>query len=696
MLYSNFYLANLSPAKFLLCVVFSFFATYLMYRKHYTLNDLPKTVHLSLFSIRFLIFFILCLILLNIQIMTQQRISKSPKIVFLQDNSRSVLSTSDSIFFKKKYTDLIDSLFKSKKIDFDVISFDKTIKAGFSNFDGNLTDFSNVINRAKDLYSNENIVAYILSSDGIYNSGINPVYEDINLNAPLHCIFIGDSVTKNDIYIDKVSNNNFAYLGNSFKVNVLLKAKKLKGSEIYVKLYDLNEDDSFKNLIKSKTIKVNNSNFSTDLIFDISSQEVGLNKYKIILDSNSNEQNKNNNEESFFIDVIDNRKKILILFSDFHPDIAALKNTLESFDQYVVESVWEKDLQQTQDIKKYDLVILHQLSKLDEDIDLILQSTPKWYILGKNSQLDDFSLKTHNISFQEKSNFFENVEFSKNLYFNSFEIDDSLNFLLSISNNLLVPFNTPTINNLSEVLLYKKVGGLITKQPIFFFTTNNINSAYLIGEGLWRLKLNSFEIYDNNSVFDRFISNIIQSILVDENKKRFDVKYKPIYSFENGIDFSAHLYDKNYDLTNKYDVELSVKDENGNNYVNEFLKNDNRFFLKINLPVGNYSFIAKTNLNDKNLIDSGKFTVVSPDIESRITKGNINFLNNLASKHDGLFFELKNLNKLTDTIIESESYKSKIDTIDSLRTLLDKVFILIALLFLMISEWIVRRRYINF
>ena len=114
------------------------------------------------------------------------------------------------------------------------------------------------------------------------------------------------------------------------------------------------------------------------------------------------------------------------------------------------------------------------------------------------------------------------------------------------------------------------------------------------------------------------------------------------------------------------------------------------------MPVGNYSFIAKTDLNDKTLIDSGKFTVVSPDIESRITKGNINFLNNLASKHDGLFFELKNLDKLTDTIIESESYKSKIDTMDSLITLLDKVFILIALLFLMISEWIVRRRYINF
>ena len=241
--------------------------------------------------------------------MTKKRITKSPKIVFLQDNSRSIISTKDSIFFKRKYTELIDSIFESKKIDFDVISFDKSTKSGFSNFDGNLTDFSNAINKSKDLYSNENIVAYILSSDGIYNSGINPIYEDINLNAPLHCLFIGDSVTKNDIYVDKISNNNFAYLGNSFKVNVLLKAEKMNRSEIHVKLYDLNKDDSLKNLIESKTIKVNNSNFSTDLIFDISSDEVGLKKYKIVLESNSIEYNKNNNEESFFIDVIDDRKK---------------------------------------------------------------------------------------------------------------------------------------------------------------------------------------------------------------------------------------------------------------------------------------------------------------------------------------------------------------------------------------------------
>ena len=155
-----------------------------------------------------------------------------------------------------------------------------------------------------------------------------------------------------------------------------------------------------------------------------------------------------------------------------------MKNSLENFDQYIVETVWEKELQQINDIKKYDLLIFHQISKLNKELNLIIQSTPKWYILGKNSELDDFDLKMHNITFREKSNFFENVEFSKNLNFNSFRINDSLNNLFSTSNNLLVPFNTPTINNLSDVLFYKKVGGVITKQPIFFFTKDNINSAF--------------------------------------------------------------------------------------------------------------------------------------------------------------------------------------------------------------------------
>ena len=50
-------------------------------------------------------------------------------------------------------------------------------------------------------------------------------------------------------------------------------------------------------------------------------------------------------------------------------------------------------------------------------------------------------------------------------------------------------------------------------------------------------------------------------------------------------------------------------------------KNENRFFLKINLPVGNYSFIAKTDLNDKTLIDSGKLLsvpILNPESQKEI------------------------------------------------------------------------------
>ena len=46
---------------------------------------------------------------------------------------------------------------------------------------------------------------------------------------------------------------------------------------------------------------------------------------------------------AYFIDVIDDRKKILILFSNPHPDIAAIKESLETHDQYEVYVKWVSD-----------------------------------------------------------------------------------------------------------------------------------------------------------------------------------------------------------------------------------------------------------------------------------------------------------------------------------------------------------------
>ena len=91
------------------------------------------------------------------------------------------------------------------------------------------------------------------------------------------------------------------------------------------------------------------------------------------------------------------------------------------------------------------------------------------------------------------------------------------------------------------VLLYKKIGSLNTEHPILFFVENEYKAAYLLGEGLWRWRLNDTYLNDNNLLFNEFISQIIQYLLLDEEKSRLHIDYQPIQQVSKRVIFDAEL-----------------------------------------------------------------------------------------------------------------------------------------------------------
>ena len=129
----------------------------------------------------------------------------------------------------------------------------------------------------------------------------------------------------------------------------------------------------------------------------------------------------------FFIDVIDDRKKILLLFSHPHPDVAAIKESLESHDQYEVHSHWVSDFnKENLNFYKhhdYSLIISHQLSS-EEKLEYLARydTKPIWYIIGSNSDLNIFNQKQNFIKFKNTNNSFEFANVSLNRNFSSFLI----------------------------------------------------------------------------------------------------------------------------------------------------------------------------------------------------------------------------------------------------------------------------------
>ena len=73
-----------------------------------------------------------------------------------------------------------------------------------------------------------------------------------------------------------------------------------------------------------------NENFFRSELLKIEAEEVGLQRYTVELRVDAEEELQQNNSASFYINVIDERLKIAILYSSPHPDIAVW-NEIGSF-----------------------------------------------------------------------------------------------------------------------------------------------------------------------------------------------------------------------------------------------------------------------------------------------------------------------------------------------------------------------------
>src|SRR5205085_1513467 len=66
-------------------------------------------------------------------------------------------------------------------------------------FNEKQTDISSLFDEVQNRFSNRNIGAIILASDGLFNRGANPLYSSSGLKVPVYTIALGDTSTQRDL-----------------------------------------------------------------------------------------------------------------------------------------------------------------------------------------------------------------------------------------------------------------------------------------------------------------------------------------------------------------------------------------------------------------------------------------------------------------------------------------------------------------
>lgn len=642
-------------------------------------------------AFRFLVVTFLCFLLLSPLLKTVSRSTEKPVIIIAQDNSESLVVSKDSAFYKKEYKESLQKLINvlGEKYDVRTYSFADKIKE-LNNVDSlafneKQTDISALFEEIETRYSNRNLGAVILASDGLYNKGSNPVFTSDKLKIPIYTIALGDTTIKKDLILTKVEHNRLAYLGNEFPMEIVVNAKQLKGKTSTLTITKGAATLFF------QVINFNSDAFTVTVPVLLQAKEIGLQHYKVRLTSVEGEMSLANNSRDVFIDVLDARQKIVILSDAPHPDVAAIKQSIESNQNYEVESYTIDNFDKP--VKKYNLVILHSLPSVRTAAAKILtelnaSDVPVWSFSGANAMLQsDLTL----LSKTTKTNEVEPV-LDEN--FPLFTISDELRKGIKDFPVVASPFGSYQNDNNSNVLFYQRIGIVDTKTPLMIFnSTTDVKTAVFTGEGIWRWRLQDFAANGNHQLFDELVSKTVQYLSVKVDKSFFKILGKNNFFENEAIELEAEVYNESYELINEPEVNVVISNVDNKKFNYTFSKTSNAYRMNAGMmPVGEYKYDAKVRVGAKIYSQHGEFSVTALQVELTNTVADHQLLYSIAKKHDGDLIYPNQLDKLAEMLNAREDIKTVSYSEKKLREVINLKWIFFLLLALLSFEWFMRKR----
>ena len=677
------------------CIALGLLYAYLLYNNKVSNEGLPRWLKIAMFSTRAVVVSALAFLLLSPLIKSINRTVEKPVVVIAQDNSSSLLMAGDTSYLKSQYLQELKKLSSAlaEKYEVKTYSFAEKINENPTFiFDEKQTDIEQLFNELENRYVNRNLGAVILASDGVYNAGENPLYISQNLKCPIYTVALGDTTIHQDLILQKVNHNKTVYSGNSFPIEIVMQAKMFKGKEANL----LIERDG--KVIHEQKIAISSDNYSKSIPLQLKSEASGTMHYIVKLQPLNNEVTLLNNTLHVFIDVITNKQKILLLADAPHPDIAAIRQSIEKNENYEVDFALASDFNQS--IEKYNLVILHQLpsqSGVGNKVLSELEQSPvsRWFITGANSNFNVLNTVQKAINLSSVRPKFNEVVPSINATFSLFTFSTEAKKIVTNFPPLKSPFASTKVSTGAAVLLNQKIGAVTTNDPLLLFSEiNSVKTGVLLGEGLWRWKISNYQQTQNHDAFDELVIKAVQYLSIKTDKRLFKVNYKNNYKEGESISFDAQLFNESYEPINEPDVKLKVTSENGKSFSYQFSKLNDAYYLSIpSLPVGNYSFDAEVTVGAKVLKEKGSFSVKQINVEALNTSANHQLLNAIAQKTGAKMVYAKQLESLKALLFAKEEITPISYSEEKLQDLLNLKWIFYVLMGFLAFEWFVRKRF---
>ena len=682
-----------SPWFVVLCILVALVGTALLYWRDRSIPDLKSWMRWGLAALRFAGLLILALLLLEPLLRYLQTEVQQPIVVLAQDNSSSLLIGKDSTYYKEEYLpqlqDLRDKL--SEQYEVQQYTFGAEVnRDGTVDYTEGLTDFSGLSEELENRFANRNLGAVVVASDGIYNRGRNPVFSFDRIESPIYTIAMGDTSRRRDILVREVLHNDLAYLGNRFPVEVIVEANQLDGATAQLQIVHNG------NVEAQSSISVDSERFMQRFSFKLNADEVGTQRYSVRLTGVGEELSESNNSRDIFVDVLDSRQKILLLANSPHPDLHAIRAALSQKNAYEIELAYADDW--NGDIKPYSLIVMHQLPSSRNPVKglaqkLADQRKPVWMIIGSSTNTSGVSAYNMGVEIDRRNRSLNEVTPRLNKGYSLFTLPEDLNNYVRELPPLSVPFGEFTAATGMRTLFYQNIGNVETDQPLMGFSeVNSRKSAITAGEGIWRWRMSLYARTESHDIFNSLVSKTVQYLSAREDRRLFRVENPARFAENESVVIRAELYNEAYEPVNESDVDIVIKDADGNEYPFAFNRTSRAYRLDAGmLSPGVYSYTATAHTPNGDLTDSGSFTVTELALEAASTRANHRILYQLSEGSGGKMYFPSQLDSLASALQTSQIKPVSYER-ETLASIINLRWIFFIILGLLAIEWFIRKR----
>lgn len=641
---------------------------------------------------RFVVVSVLSFLLLAPMVKTEKLNEEKPVLVLAMDNSESMLNSPDSAKLKSAIPQAVVQLAEklNETYTIQLVSFGHDVTNGLStNFDEDITDYSSLFGEMNNRLVNNRQSTVVVFSDGLVNRGSDPLFATIHAPYRIFTVACGDSTPRDDVFIKSVKTNKVGFTKSELPIEVVVNAEGLAGKRCQLKV-TLDGEPT-----QTKALTITNNHFSLSSLLRFTPDKAGLKKITAEVTPIDREYSPSNNKMVTYVEVMESRRKILLLGAAPHPDLGAIRQIIET------EYQFEVDLQLASNTlpapSDYNLVVFHQLPSTRFPLtsffnQLDKEGIPSFFIIGTLTSLEAYNNLLPPVTVMGSSGSV-NANAQLNPLFSLFQTDPQTDGMLRNLPPLVVPFGEYRTSQAAEVLMNQTINGIATNRPLVVLgNRETARCGVMAGEGIWLQYLTLKMLESNASMYETLILKTLNYLSIRKPKERFSVETeKTIQQYDQAL-FEATLLNESFETVTNAEVTMDLTDEGQKNYPFKFTKQKSSYMLNAGrLAPGKYQYTATALTEKERHTATGQLVVLPTNLEQQNQTADNNLLRRLATERGGSMLPLTETSLLAQLLSEGNQAKPVVYTQETISDLITLPLVFFLILILAAGEWILRR-----